>query len=105
MLSGGDDGMLRLWDTETWQEVDAIDTTGHILSLDAKYVSGELVAAIGGRVRRIYGALGDDVLFEGSRDMTELSRQLLLHGIMDVMCLQLPARMEVYGYGTQVQVN
>lgn len=48
MLSGGDDGVLRVWDTETWQALDAIDTTGHILSIDTSYVGGELVAAVGG---------------------------------------------------------
>jgi WD40 repeat protein len=48
LLSGGDDGVLRLWNSNTWKSIDAIDTTGHILSIDSTYVGGELVAALGG---------------------------------------------------------
>lgn len=48
LLSGGDDGRIGVWDTDTWELSTMIDTTGYPLSIAAARVAGQLVLAIGG---------------------------------------------------------
>lgn len=66
MLSGGDDGVLRIWDIKASRELDEIDTIGHILSIGTSYVDGELVAAIGG--------------YSGALGLWSIGRRCFIHG-------------------------